>query len=705
MNLARSTVSDDRALGRTGGIFAPASPEISRRVVLKATALLATMATGMFFGQRHPIPSAAAQETPPLASFDWVEADYIASDLIGTGVALEAVAPFPFSSVGASWPVELGENPMVLIELSENGGDYASIFSVGASAESGPGGPAERVYSSLVCAQQGTTIRYRTIDSEGNPIAIPGLTFTFIDASNGPSVADFPRSISAKAAYDVSTPPAFLTRADWGADESYRFEEDGEWWLRSYQTVEHAIIHHSETPNSQDPLEAIRSIYYYHAVTRGWHDIGYNYLVDKYGNIYEGRAGGRNVIGGHAYEYAHGSTGICFIGEFFDDEVTEEALAAMVAILAWTCRDLDPLGASDFHSKVSVPTICAHRDVNIATCPGDKAYAELPALRNLVAQTLGNMAEWPLADLVAGDQVRTQIQTPARNDAGFDAPERFTLGEYMVGVVTRGPVLADGVAWYQIATDLGQGWVEYSALFRDPPIDGSSGVFGMEDIIELTDDANLRRVPGLRADLLQDAPSGTVGMIVSGPEDADGYRWYRVMTSEQFAWVASTFLGWSDQPAPERPVPTTDLVPGDTVIVADGPLQLHRTPGVGNDVIAELGAGTIGVLTAGPEIADSQPWVEFQTNTASGWVSALYLERTDASAPAAFAIGDAIVVSDGPVNLREVADDGAAILAQLPTNENGTIIGGPVAWNGYIWYQIDCDQGTGWVVGTYLSPR
>jgi len=627
MNLALPTELKSSSLGRTGGIFAPASPEISRRVVLKATALLATMATGAFFGQRGSILSAAAQEGPPLASFDWVESDYIASDLIGTGAAFEAVAPFPFSSVGASWPAELGENPVVLIELSENGGEYSSIFSVGASAESGPGEPTNRVFSSLVCAQQGTSIRYRTIDGNGNPVVIPGLTFTFIDSSNGPTVADFPGSISAKAAYDVSTPPAFLTRADWGADESYRFEEDGEWWVRTYQTVEHAIIHHSETPNSQDPLEAIRSIYYYHAVTRGWHDIGYNYLVDKHGNIYQGRTGGRNVVGGHAYEYAHGSTGICFIGEFFDDEVTEEALAAMVAILAWTCRDLDPLGASDFHSKASLPTICAHRDVNIATCPGDKAYAELPALRSLVAQTLANMAEWPVADLVAGDQVRTHVQTPARADAGIDAPETFTIGEYMVGLVMQGPVLADGVAWYLIATDLGQGWVDFSALFRDPPIDGSSGVFGMEDIVELTDDANVRRVPGLRADLLQYAPRGTVGMIVSGPADADGYRWYRIMTSERFAWVASTFLGWSDQPAPQRPVPTTDLIPGDTVIVADGPLQLHRTPGVGNDVIAELNRHDRGADCRARD--RGQPALGRIPDANSVWLGVRALSRTD----------------------------------------------------------------------------
>jgi uncharacterized protein YgiM (DUF1202 family) len=703
MSLAQSNDTVSRSLGRTGGIFAPSSPEISRRVVLKATALLASMATGALFGRGLSLPKTFAQDSPPISSYDWVESDQIESDLMGTGTSFVAQAPFAFSSVGASWPIDIGDWPVLLIEVSTDGVEYSSIFSIGASAESGPVDPSDRVFSSLVCAQQGVNIRYRTIDGEGNPAVVPGLTFTFIDSSAGPSVGDFPVSISAKAAYDVSAPPAFLTRADWGADESYRFEEDGEWWTKQYQLVEHAIVHHSETPNSQDPLEAIRSIYYYHAVTRGWHDIGYNYLVDKLGNIYQGRVGGRNVVGGHAYEYAHGSTGICFIGEFFDDEVTEEALAAMVAILAWTCQDLDPQGYSDFHSQTHLPTICAHRDVNLSTCPGDKAYAELPVLRDLVSQTLANFPNGPLADLVAGDQVRTQVQTPARDDAGFNANTVLTIDEYMVGLVLEGPTFADDVPWYQISTDLGNGWVESSALFRDPPIGGSSGIFGLDDVVALNDSANLRRVPGVQADVAQQAPQGTVGVIVSAPEDADGYRWYRIMTAERFAWVASTYLTWSDQPAPDRPVPTSALSVGDTVAVADGPLQMHRTPGLGDDVIGIVETGSIGTLTDGPEIADDQIWYEMRTATITGWVAAPYLEQSDASAPATFSIGDAVYVSDGPVNLRQVADDGAAILAQLQTGDHATITNGPVTWNGFTWYEIETSQGTGWVVGSYLS--
>ena len=109
-------------------------------------------------------------------------------------------------------------------------------------------------------------------------------------------------------------------------------------WPSEYQTVEHVIVHHTVTPTFQDPLVAVRAIYYYHAVERGWGDIGYNYLVDHMGNVYEGRYGGENVVGGHAYQYAHGSSGIGLLGDFSAPTTTPEAQAGLVWITAWVGR-------------------------------------------------------------------------------------------------------------------------------------------------------------------------------------------------------------------------------------------------------------------------------------------------------------------------------------------------------------------------------
>ena len=126
-------------------------------------------------------------------------------------------------------------------------------------------------------------------------------------------------------------------------------------------------------------------------------------------------------------------------------------------------------------------------------------------------------------------------------------------------------------------------------------------------------------------------------------------------------------------------------------------------PGLGDDVIGILETGAVGTLTNGPQTADNQLWFEIRTSLVTGWVSADYLSRTDATASIGFAPGDAIFVSDGPVNLRELPDASAPIVLQLETGIDGTVLDGPVSASEYSWYQIETSQGTGWVAGTFLS--
>src|SRR5690606_34656535 len=99
------------------------------------------------------------------------------------------------------------------------------------------------------------------------------------------------------------------------------------------------------------------SIYYYHCVTQGWGDIGYNYVVDVRGNIFEGRVGGANVIGGHAYQYANGSSGICVMGDFSYSDAPQAAKSALANIIAYVVRDLNPKGSKQFHEAPNLPVI------------------------------------------------------------------------------------------------------------------------------------------------------------------------------------------------------------------------------------------------------------------------------------------------------------------------------------------------------------
>src|SRR5204862_5299927 len=102
-----------------------------------------------------------------------------------------------------------------------------------------------------------------------------------------------------------------MTRADWGADETLMK------WTPKYVPWQKVLLHHTVTDDGGSNVAAsIRAIYYFHAVSRGWGDIGYNFIVDKFGNIWTGRQGGDNVVAGHAYGWNDGTIGVASLGDY-----------------------------------------------------------------------------------------------------------------------------------------------------------------------------------------------------------------------------------------------------------------------------------------------------------------------------------------------------------------------------------------------------
>ncbi len=201
--------------------------------------------------------------------------------------------------------------------------------------------------------------------------------------------------LAAPAAAAVETPD-WVTRAGWGADESLRREDP------VYATVKMAFVHHTAGGNTYTAEQApgiVRGIYTYHVLGLGWNDIGYNFLVDRYGTVYVGRYGGpaRGVVGAHAYGFNTGSTGVSVMGTFTDDVPPAPATDALGHLLAWKLEvhGLDPLatarmvcGATQKFTKgetVILPVISGHRDVNYTACPGDAFYPGLAALRTAAA--------------------------------------------------------------------------------------------------------------------------------------------------------------------------------------------------------------------------------------------------------------------------------------------------------------------------------
>ncbi|MFH0820282.1 MAG: N-acetylmuramoyl-L-alanine amidase [Candidatus Peregrinibacteria bacterium] len=164
------------------------------------------------------------------------------------------------------------------------------------------------------------------------------------------------------------------------------------WPLQYTDKIRKIVIHHTDSDirdlngdsfiNSRDYKEFVRAIYHFHAVSRGWGDIGYNYLIDPAGNIYEGRYGGDKVIGGHVLCYNNGALGIAILGDYQNNDIPEPALQSLTALIAIKARqyNLDPEGTSSFRGKI-LPNVVGHRDLRPTACPGQKLYALLPKIR------------------------------------------------------------------------------------------------------------------------------------------------------------------------------------------------------------------------------------------------------------------------------------------------------------------------------------
>ncbi len=220
--------------------------------------------------------------------------------------------------------------------------------------------------------------------SEGE---LDGLTLHAIRSEDPPR----PRGTIRRAGAHVARPP-ITTRAAWRADESFRRVAPGCNGNPEYAgTVRNALVHHTASANNYGPGDSaaiVRGIYYFHTHTNGWCDIGYNFLVDRFGQVFEGRAGGmdRAVVGAHASGFNRQSTGAAVIGTFSNDPVPDAAVSGLQLVLNWklAMHNVDPLAQVTVGGR-TIPTIAGHRDVSATDCPGATLHARLGTIRQQAA--------------------------------------------------------------------------------------------------------------------------------------------------------------------------------------------------------------------------------------------------------------------------------------------------------------------------------
>ncbi len=251
-------------------------------------------------------------------------------------------------------------------------------------------------------------IRY---DGQSAPV-INQFRLTFIDSTAGPTTEEL---IAQQAALDArkagsqsanldNPRPTVISRSVWCTDPDCNYDPSGQ----IYYPASHMIVHHTVSANygpDYDWAAVVRAIWSYHTYTRGWGDIGYNYLIDVNGIIYEGYLNedyeNLDVKGIHASGANRGSMGVGLLGTFTAPDYStpgiapsEPMKASLVNLLSWKAeqRGINVYDASDSLPDISwgLPTLMGHRDVYGTTeCPGDQAYALLPWLRDQVAARIG----------------------------------------------------------------------------------------------------------------------------------------------------------------------------------------------------------------------------------------------------------------------------------------------------------------------------
>jgi len=212
------------------------------------------------------------------------------------------------------------------------------------------------------------------------------------------SVVPRPPAAAASAAYTLRS------RAAWGADESLRYAADGtEIWPPEYYPVQTLTVHHTDDGSTDpDPAAVVRAIYRNDTVGKGYGDIGYNFLIDRNGLVYEGRwsgtdgtpahdASGRLVTGAHVQGYNSGNLGIALLGTLTTTPPTTAARTALIQLLAELAErhGIAPLGKVSYVNPVSgvsrvAPAIGGHLHWAATDCPGT-VFADMPAIRTEVA--------------------------------------------------------------------------------------------------------------------------------------------------------------------------------------------------------------------------------------------------------------------------------------------------------------------------------
>ncbi|MGW5420326.1 N-acetylmuramoyl-L-alanine amidase [Streptomyces sp. NPDC003943] len=345
------------------------------------------------------------------------------TDLGGGEAVLTRRSTEPFELLGVTWTdpyEELGGRIEVRTRDADDGewSDWIALEPHPADLDGrrpGAPGSTEPVW---VGASDGAEVRISGGDGDGDgdggvPGRLPaGLTLNMIDPGGaGATALDAePAAFTAAARTDgppSSAPrPEIVSRAEWGGEEIEEKTPEPAQYLPGGR-IKAAFVHHTTSAeyDCAESASVVRSILDYHVDVEKWRDIGYNFLVDKCGTVFEGRKGGidQPVLGAHTYGWNTESTGVALIGDFTAQSAPDAALAAAARVIAYKLGQygVDPRGrvrltagatqknyfgeAFELGQVYEFNAVSGHRDGFATECPGNSLYPQLPGIRDRAA--------------------------------------------------------------------------------------------------------------------------------------------------------------------------------------------------------------------------------------------------------------------------------------------------------------------------------
>jgi len=337
----------------------------------------------------------------------------------------ESVAPF--TMIGAAFTAPDHAPGRVRVLVDGHWTRWLPLVEAEADADHGPDagtGEGNRPASDPIWVGAGEGFELSL--PEGTTGATVHLVRDVAVAGGGPTAEAAPTAPATEGGGYTS--PPVRPRADWGA-APYRGT------VATADGLERAVVHHTVNANDYSAAQVpsmLRSIQAYHQDSRGWDDIGYNFVIDRFGTVWEGRARSlyQPVIGAHAANANEGSVGVAYLGDGTSTGLTSTAVTALGRFLGWKL----PLHGA----RPSQTNIVGHRDVGQSACPGPMVYGQLGAIRNKAITLAAPVG--PFFDVPNGDPRATHLRW-GRNTGVVDARRDGTFGPALN--VSR----ADNVFW------------------------------------------------------------------------------------------------------------------------------------------------------------------------------------------------------------------------------------------------------------------